>query len=50
MGKLTVEEVREVIRLSRSGVYQRIIGEQFGVTQSAVSLIVNGYNVARLRA
>ena len=50
MGKLSVDEVREVIRLARAGEYQRVIGERFGVTQSAVSLIVNGHNVARLRA
>jgi hypothetical protein len=40
--KLTEAQVAEVKRLCASGVRQRNVAEQFGIRQSAVTMIVNG--------
>lgn len=39
--KLTPEDVRVVRALYKKGVFQRVIGEMFGVGQACISLIVN---------
>jgi hypothetical protein len=41
MAKLTTEDVREIRRLAASGVVQRRIAEQFGLSYAAVCLIIN---------
>jgi hypothetical protein len=46
--KLSREQVVAIKEKSRLGVLQRVIAEEFGITQSAVSLIVTGKNWARL--
>jgi hypothetical protein len=40
--KLSDEDVVEIRRLYESGVYQRVIAGQFGISQANVSFIVNG--------
>jgi hypothetical protein len=40
--KLTKAQVEEIRALSKSGVFQTSIAEQFNITQSAVSRIVSG--------
>jgi DNA-binding NarL/FixJ family response regulator len=39
--KLTSEEVLEIRRLLREGLYQHVIARQFGISQSVVSEIKN---------
>jgi len=39
--KLTDGAIREIRRLRAAGIYQRVIAEQFGISQANVSLIVN---------
>jgi DNA-binding MarR family transcriptional regulator len=43
--KLTAEQARQVVELYRTGKFrQRDLGEMFGVTQSAVQLLLSGKN------
>lgn len=46
--KLTENEVIEIYRLYDGGMIQREIGERYGITQTAVGLIVNGKRWVRL--
>ena len=39
--KLTPEDVRLIRKLCKKGLFQRVVGEMFGVGQACISLIVN---------
>lgn len=41
IAKLTESDVAEIRNLYSAGIYQRIIAQQFGISQSNVSYIVN---------
>lgn len=42
LARLTEEEVRAIRALADTGVYQREIGERYGISQGAVSMILAG--------
>lgn len=46
--KLTEVEVLEIYQLFKSGMFQREIGERYGLTQTCVGLIVRGKRWTRL--